>query len=370
MIDLLDAMIEYLNNGTPLVLASILTRNGSAPRTAGAKMLVLPDGSIVGTIGGGQLEGKSIQFARQVHVDHFAVIKEFFMTGKDAASSDMICGGNQEVLLEYLDPSDAQLKAALEAMRASAKARQSAWWITDLPSDRDKIQRVGHVFINRSGQIVAFGDGNPILEPLIQINPPTAGEKPELRIGGKVMDLESIRESGVFTWQNRRYSIDPIDVYGTVYIFGCGHVSQKLAPLTQTVGFRTVVLDDRPEFANRGRFPSVDEIIVLDSYKECFKSLTLDPFTYFVIVTRGHLADQEVLVQALKTEAVYIGMIGSKRKCETIYKALLADGFSQEDIQRVHGPIGIAIEAESPEEIAVSITGELILERSKILKQK
>jgi xanthine dehydrogenase accessory factor len=185
-----------------------------------------------------------------------------------------------------------------------------------------------------------------------------------------IINLGAPREPQVVSAGKYRFSIDPLSNYGTVYIFGAGHVSQKLAALTGIVGFRTVVLDDREEFANRSRFPSADEIIVLKDNQTAFDEFTLDEESYIVIVTRGHLHDKTILKQALNTGAIYIGMIGSKRKREEVYHALEAEGVSQTRLDAVHSPIGLQIGAESPEEIAVSITAELIQMRVKHLKTK
>jgi xanthine dehydrogenase accessory factor len=131
------------------------------------------------------------------------------------------------------------------------------------------------------------------------------------------------------------------------------------------VGFRTVVLDDREEFADRGRFPWVDEIHVLESFERAMDGLVINDESYLVLVTRGHAHDRTVLAQALRTTAGYIGMIGSRRKREAIYAALLEAGFTPRDLERVHCPIGLDIGAETPEEIAVSILAELIQMRAR-----
>src|SRR5690606_836459 len=108
----------------PVVLATILTRNGSAPRTAGAQMLVYSDGTIDGTIGGGLLEATSISLAKEVHQSKTALVREFILTGQDAATGDMICGGDQEVLVEYCDPANAELVAILSEIRSSIQGRK------------------------------------------------------------------------------------------------------------------------------------------------------------------------------------------------------------------------------------------------------
>lgn len=370
MINLYQTIIEHLQQNSPVVLATILTRNGSTPRTAGAKMLVFPDGSIEGTIGGGLMEAQSIELGLLLHYDHLAVVTEFHMTGKDAASSDMICGGNQEVLVEYLDPQDQTLIPVFEEMNSSIKERKNAWWVSRLPMPGEKIARLPHTLITAHGQSYRCGewtrqnDFSTVTSPISDVK----SDKLTIRIGQDPIDLSTIREARIVTQGEIRYSIEPVSNYGTVYIFGCGHVSQKLAALTVPVGFRTVVLDDRSEYANRERFPDADEVILLDSFARSFDQIILDPQSYIVIVTRGHLDDQVVLTQALRSDALYIGMIGSKRKCETIYRALESEGFSRAELQKVHGPIGLPIDAESPEEIAVSITAELIQARATSLK--
>ena len=128
------------------------------------------------------------------------------------------------------------------------------------------------------------------------------------------------------------------------------------------VGFQTVVIDDRPAFASQDRFPQAD-IMVIDNFA-CLPALAVTPDSYLVIVTRGHLHDQTVLEQVLQTEAGYIGMIGSRRKRDLVFADLQAKGYKTADLQRVHAPIGIPIEAETPEEIAVSIVAELIQVRA------
>lgn len=156
----------------------------------------------------------------------------------------------------------------------------------------------------------------------------------------------------------------------TAHLFGAGHVSRQLARLTRMVGFRTVVLDDREEYANRERFPEADEIRVLDRFENALTGseagISVNPNSFIVILTRGHSHDRTVLAQALGTPAGYIGMIGSRRKRDTIYRALLDEGFTEADLDRVHCPVGIDIGGETPEEIAVSIIAEMIQVRSNL----
>jgi xanthine dehydrogenase accessory factor len=158
--------------------------------------------------------------------------------------------------------------------------------------------------------------------------------------------------------------VQPVDVRSTAYIFGAGHCGASLAPLLHSVGFYTVVIDDRADFANVTRLPLADHIMVPQSFDGVVRQLPIDENSYVVIVTRGHMHDRSVLQQCLATPAAYIGMIGSKRKVAETFRALQESGISPEAIARVHAPIGLAIGAETPEEIAVSIAAQLIQVRA------
>ena len=140
------------------------------------------------------------------------------------------------------------------------------------------------------------------------------------------------------------------------------HVALEVAAIAERVGFRTVVLDDRAEFANRERFPH-SEVIVLESF-DALPELLIDDNSYIVIVTRGHLNDGRMLEFALNTDAGYIGMIGSRIKRDLLYKNLMENGYEAGALAAVHSPIGLNIGAETPAEIAVSIVAELIAVRA------
>ena len=128
------------------------------------------------------------------------------------------------------------------------------------------------------------------------------------------------------------------------------------------IGLRVVVIDDRPQFANRQRFPEADQVIVED-FDGVFQHLSLNESAYVVCVTRGHQHDETVMEQALRTPARYLGMIGSRRKTKVILDRLRAKGFPEDALARIHAPIGLEIHADTPEEIAVSIIAEIIAVR-------
>jgi xanthine dehydrogenase accessory factor len=150
----------------------------------------------------------------------------------------------------------------------------------------------------------------------------------------------------------------------TAFLFGAGHVAQALEPLLRHVDFSTVVIDDRPEYANRQRFPEARDVVVCETFTDACRNLTTDENSFFVVVTRGHAGDYEVLRGILRKPSAYVGMLGSQKKIGTLLGKLRDEGFSDADVARIHTPIGLPIHAETPEEIAVSIVAEMIRARA------
>jgi xanthine dehydrogenase accessory factor len=152
--------------------------------------------------------------------------------------------------------------------------------------------------------------------------------------------------------------IEPILGPPTLYVIGAGHIGYHLARIGQIAGFRVAVVDDREELTKKERFPAEAEVIATP-LPEGLGNLNISP-TSFIVILRGHTEDAQILEWALKTPARYVGMIGSKGKIQGIYRALMDKGIGEEELQRVHAPIGMAIGAETPQEIAVAILAEVI----------
>ena len=156
--------------------------------------------------------------------------------------------------------------------------------------------------------------------------------------------------------------IEPVLPPASLYIFGAGHVSVSLYKVARNAGFDVTVIDDREAYANRERFPEASEVIAED-FDQATARLTPNESSYIVIVTRGHRDDMRVLRWAVRTQARYIGMIGSKRKTIAIFRELTNEGIPAELFERAHAPVGLDIGAVTPEEIAVAIPAELIAVR-------
>ena len=334
MSDILSTLLECLEGGEALVQATILTHEGSTPRSAGSRMLLRADGDggvhiAMGSVGGGLVEAQVMRRAAALASGERCV-EAFDLTGELAAGADMVCGGRVRVFLERLTPGD-------------------------LPQFQRLDQALGRGL--RCLRLTPLGAGASAL--LVPGEDCRGAELPESLAQAAQLAGEDIAAPMVFEHAGRSFALEPWAAASPLLLFGAGHVSRPTAQVAALVGFRVTVLDDRPEFANAERFPQAS-IRVLDSYADCFAGLPSGPGAFVVIVTRGHVHDAEVLAQALRTQAGYIGMIGSRRKRDAVYARLRGQGFTEADLARVHCPIGLAIGAETPEEIAVSINAELI----------
>lgn len=343
---LFQATAALLADGESLVVATIFDKSGSAPRTAGAKMVIRQGGAIIGTIGGGRLEADAVQLAGEAFRSRRSVLQSFDLSGRDVAGMDMICGGQGEVLLDFIDAADRDNRAVYDGICEVLGRREKAWLITALGDGRGSFRPARQqCLVRQDGSLVGRFASDPGFLAKLTEGPA------KISIHAEVLE-------------GQRFLVEPVRPTGVAYIFGAGHVSQKIAPLAETVGFRTVVLDDRAEYASRERFPAPAEIVVLESFDR-LPALEIDGDSYIVIVTRGHLHDKTILEWSLRTDAGYIGMIGSRRKRDKVYAALAGQGFGERDFRRVYSPIGTDILAETPEELAVSIVGELIKVRAE-----
>lgn len=312
----------------PIVVATVIASRGSTPRTAGSKMIVYDDGRISGSIGGGPIEGDAIERALRVFDSKRGSITPYDLRRDGMGDHlDLVCGGQMEVVLEYVDPSPENELLYYTACR--------------------KVEKEQPFFLKTVMKEVNGG-----IEIVKNIE--------------EITDLARTKNLNVSLYKSVEglIFVEPVLPHQTAYIVGAGHVSREIARLTKQIGMKTVIFDDRASFANQSRFPEADGVHVCPSYEDIFAPFELTRNSYIIIVTRGHSFDKEVLGQALKTGAGYIGMMGSRKKRATIYDALIAEGVDAHELDRVHCPIGLPINAETPAELAVSIVAELIEHRA------
>jgi len=270
-----------------------------------------------------------------------AVIRCFDLTSEIADATDMICGGKLEILIDSIFPDEKNI-LFFSSLFQMLNQRQKGLMVTEMQESGSAVSQVNRSLVGQDGGITRDADFKTRIDSI----------------------PEKLLAPLLTRFGDRRFFFEPLLAGGTLYLFGAGHVSLQTAILAKRVGFKIVVLDDRAEFANYTRFSEADEARVLTSFEKAFEGLEINADSYLVILTHGHTHDKTVLCQALKTQAGYTGMIGSRKKRDAIYRVLEKEGFSAADFSKVHCPIGLSIGAQTPEEIAVSIVAELIHARS------
>jgi xanthine dehydrogenase accessory factor len=353
MEEIYSNIVEFIEAGRSSVLATIIRLSGSGPRGAGTKFLILEDGSSVGTIGGGLLEARVLEGARKVLETGFPLRFGMFLGGTDVARTDMICGGDVEVLMEPIMPGSLNHLNLFRKAEEIHRRGGSALLVTLLEEARWQEGEVPKMLLQKGGETLGSILGR-------------IGMESALRRG--MEELLKRREPAFITYRDEggeeiELFVEPVTARPVLYVFGGGHVSMQISPLARRVGFKVVVVDDRAEFADPVRWPEAEEVHQM-AFAGALAKLRVDESSYLVIVTRGHIHDKTVLEQCLRSGARYVGMIGSRRKKALIYESLLREGFTQAELDRVHAPIGLDIGAETPEEIAVSIVAELIQVRA------
>lgn len=337
---------QALLNGQEITVATIISDRGSTPRNSGSKMIVYRNSTISGTIGGGAIEADVIKRALRLFETRGGEIVSYDLNrGANTDRLDLICGGQIQVLIEHL-PVHEKIIDLYHTAQEEFKKSRSFFWIGKITDDNGKLQ-VEHAIQKTQNEFIGPLQVKHELQKLNE-------SSTRIFNGSCFMEVEG-----------HSYVIESIQPPDTIFLFGAGHVSREFAALNKKVGFRTIVFDDRAEFANANRFPDVDEIRVCPGFTEVFKGFATNAGDYIVIMTRGHRFDKEVLAQALQTEAGYIGMIGSRKKRDKIYNELINQGVNQSTLEQVFCPIGLAIDAETPAEIGVSIVAQLIQHRAK-----
>ena len=334
MEELFRELEQQMLCGRETVLATIIASSGSTPRGAGSRMLILSDGSIRGSIGGGAVEYRAARMAVELLGKKESRFESYRLAPGDVANVGMICGGDVRVYFQYFDPADREARTALADALSLLDASGPSWLVTAMDG---------------SGWRMGTCDRSRGLR-----GPEIPMERLEPLLGGRGMLAED--ETALFA--------EPLVQAGTVYLFGGGHVAQALAHILAITDFRVSVYDQRKQLVSREFFPEAAARLC-GPFPEALERIgTITGDDYIVIMTPGHQGDYEVLSQMLRTPAKYIGCICSRKKIAVTRERLLADGFTEADIGRVHAPIGLPIGGETPAEVAVSVAAQLIACRS------
>ena len=348
MHDVFKEAVNLLDEGDQVVVATVVRTKGSTPQKPGAKLLVRKDGSGVGTLGGGCVEGDIWFAAKQLMRSGGPAMHREYLLNEDLAADDgLVCGGTMYFLIDPLYEPGSYLSYAREIDAAYRGEGAVALASLIEPAKGAQTPVGAKLFIRENGETEG-SLGDP------ELDRGAVNKARELMIHGK--------SDYVVTDGGAEYFIEAYTTPPQLVICGGGHVSKAIAPLAKPLGFRLFITDDREEFANAERFPEADMVVALTPEK-ALAQLPINPNTFIVIATRGHKYDHVALDAAAKTPARYVGLMGSRRKTILIYEELARSDLPVERIKEIRSPIGLDIRARTPEEIAVSIMGEILMFR-------
>jgi xanthine dehydrogenase accessory factor len=344
MRELLAELTAALDRRLACVYCAVVETRGSTPQKAGAAMLVYPDGTQAGTLGGGCVEAEVKRRALHgLNADARPEVFTFCLDDDYGWDDGLICGGRMTVLAHPLVPNAVTFDSAARYFHRLKEHADRGDGLTEaaVVGDTAGLAVGDRYLFDVAGLLVTQVADRPAAETVAAGLVPLASRpKPTLRQG--IAYLPTLPRI-------------------TVLLVGGGHVGQAVAQLAAEVGFDVWVLDDRDRFAGPDRFPTASRRMVGDiglSLRDLAPALT--PNTFALILTRGHNHDEEALYHLAGTACGYVGMIGSKRKIRMIFEDLAAKGVAPEALARVHAPLGYNIGSQTVPEIAVSIVAELI----------
>lgn len=299
-----------------MAVATVVETWGSAPRPAGSQLVIRDDGHMVGSVSGGCVEGAVIVEALEALENGAARLLDYGVSDDDAFSVGLACGGRIRILVEPLggDGAGAMPVAALQDLVAAYHAKQPVAYVANL---------------NSGARRIVGTDG---LEPRFRLDQSGLEDDEETVIAVHNPPLRLVVVGGV-------------------------HIAQLLVPMAQACGYDVLLVDPRPAFGSSLRFPSVT--ISDDWPDDALANAALDSRTAVVTLAHDTKLDDPAIMAALKSSAFYIGCLGSKRTHAKRVDRLTQAGFGADDIDRIHGPVGLDIGGRSPAEIAVSIIAEI-----------
>jgi xanthine dehydrogenase accessory factor len=344
MRDILPDLDRWFAEGSrSIALATVIETWGSSPRRAGAKMAITPDGKITGSVSGGCVESAVFDTGVEVLKSNRPVLLHFGVADETAWEVGLACGGSIDIFVQPLNTEFFQLLRSI---------------LTDeQPAVSVKVVRGPAELLGR--EMLLREDGGLLGAISDELN---------------VIALNVAREAGA-QGESRRASLTAeVEVFvevilppPTVVAVGGVHITIALMALAKTLDYRTVVIDPRSAFGNETRFPQVDQLIPLWP-EEAFQQIPITRSTAIAMLTHDPKLDDPALKIALSSPAFYVGALGSKTTQAKRRQRLLAEGFTEAELRRLHGPIGLEIGAGTPEEIAMSIMAEIVAVRNQAEK--
>jgi len=344
MQDIFTEVEKWLQRGQPFALATVTKTWGSAPRGVGSGMAITEDMQVIGSVSGGCIEGEVIEAAKQVLRSGVPQLLSFGVSDETAWSVGLSCGGKVNVFVEK-HPAFSENPLAREAWEAAHTAlshNQPAILLTKLDPEKH-----AHLLVFPDGK--TFGDGEHFPEHALQIAIEAYEKRQsrQLEIGDESIFVQ------VFPRKDR------------LIVIGAAHISIPLVKLAKELDFEVIAIDPRRVFATPERFPVPPDQMFDEWPQEALTRFDLSEDDYAVLLTHDPKIDDPALHIFLKSDVAYIGALGSRKTHAKRVQRLREAGFSEKEIGRVFGPVGLSIGAKTPVEIALSILAQIIEVKSE-----
>jgi len=344
MKDVLEQFDAWRKAGDEIAIATVVNTWGSAPRPVGSKMITTRQGGIAGSVSAGCVEGAVIEESLQVMRTKQPRLLTFGVADEEAWGVGLACGGTIQVFVEP----GYTLDDIYDDVNSYLEKKQSFAIISVLQGETDQLNK--KLLITRNGDQVGS------LEP---------GDYSD-QLTEKVMELIDREESTLVELdENHTFFIETYSSPPRLIIIGAVHLADSLVKMAGMVGFETIVIDPRKAFATRERFPHADQLIT-GWPQEVLPEMQMDHSVYVVILTHDPKVDDPALQIALSSDCRYVGALGSRRTNAKRIERLRKAGITEEQVAKLHAPIGLAIGGRTPEELAVSILGEIIQVRNRV----
>lgn len=347
MIDILETLERWKSEGRRVAIATVVAVEFSAPRDPGAAMAVNDRGEVAGSVSGGCVEGAVYEEAQDVLRTGRPRLVTYGISDADAISVGLTCGGTLHVFVEMLD--DAILARIAEAVRADTPLALA------IRLDGDAIG---------ANRVIASGNDADVYGSLGSsgLDHAATAEARALLAAGDTT-IRSFGFGGEPTGVDVRVFIESFAPKPNMYIFGAIDFTRAMVHVAQDLGYRVVVVDARPVFATRQRFPHADDVVV-GWPDEFLANAPVDERTAIVVLTHDPKFDIPLLRIALRTRAGYIGAMGSRRTHAERVEELRKAGVTDRELERINAPIGLDIGARTPQETAISIAAEIVALRA------
>ncbi|MEU6003282.1 XdhC/CoxI family protein [Streptomyces sp. NPDC047197] len=354
MLDIAEELNRWVEQGRDFAVATVVAVGGSAPRQPGAALAVDADGTAIGSVSGGCVEGAVYDLCRQALEDGESILERFGYSDEDAFAVGLTCGGIIDILVTPVraDSSVRPVVAAALAAAASGEAAAVAR-ITSGPAEL-----VGRALLVRSDADAGFEGGlggHPELDRTV------AGEARAMLDAGRTGTTE-IGEDGSRCGQPLTVLVESSVPPPRMIVFGAIDFASALVRIGAFLGYRVTVCDARPVFATAARFPDADEIVVEWPHKYLERT-EVDGRTVLCVLTHDAKFDVPLLELALRLPVAYVGAMGSRRTHEDRNERLREVGVTELELTRLRSPIGLDLGARTPEETALSIAAEIVANR-------